>query len=347
MRNGGPLIDKRPWERESSRAEASKKQPKIPSVSAWDLLQENQRRAASFPLLMQPPPQQEEHYATTGTGTGTARQPPAYDPVEHLAWMRLPPGLHEIAGEGGAGKSQIAMSLSVDVAAVLEHTHPSPVCYVSMRSTAKFVERLHQMAHARGAKPTVLQRILIREVSNMESLLELLSGLLQANFVTTSDSKGSSSSTTSSVGAVPPRLVVLDSVADLIRGEAAPAPGEGWTTYASLRRVARLVRTFSERHGVAVLCVNQVTANVGTGTVKPALGLTWAQEMDRSYMVAKDSSSSHAASASASSATAESEPTDAPGVANQLRTIELCRSSQFGPHRATFTVQARGVSMLA
>jgi RecA/RadA recombinase len=339
MRNydGPSSINKRPWERrESSRApQATKKQPKVPSVSAWDLLQENQRRAPSFPPLMQPPQQQQ--YAT-GTGHQPLSSP--HDHSERIAWMRLPPGLHEVAGEGGAGKSQIAMSLSVDVAASLERTHPSPVYYVSMRSTAKFVERLHQMVHARGADPMVLQRILIREVSNMESLLDLLAGLLQANFATFLDNNKGGSSTSTVVGAPPPpRLVVLDSVADLIRGEAAAAPGEGWCTYATLRRVARLARTFSERHGVAVLCVNQVTANVGTGTLKPALGLTWAQEMDRSYMVSRSSSLLLSASHPA-------EPKDALGPTNQLRTIELRRSSQFGPHKAQFTVQARGVSMM-
>jgi RecA/RadA recombinase len=142
---------------------------------------------------------------------------------------------------------------------------------------------------------------------------------------------------------VPPRLVVLDSVADLIRGEEAPAPGKGWSTYAALRRVARLLRTFSERHRVAVLCVNQVTANVGTGTLKPALGLTWAQEMDRSYMVSKRAAAAVPAAASASSKGTE----NAPGLAtNQLRTMELSRSSQFGPHQAQFTVQAWGISMM-
>jgi RecA/RadA recombinase len=341
--NGGSLISKGPATSSSSgQASKKRKEPIIKSVSAWEMLHENQRRASSFPLLMQP------HAIDATAGRNGA---------EEFGWMRLPPGLHEIAGEGGAGKSQVAMSLSVDVASDAlgpgsspcpRPCHPSsPVYYVSMRSTAKFVERLHQMVHARGASPAVLQRILIREVSNVESLLELLTGLLQANYSTldhidnnsNSQHKKGRGSSSSSVGAVPPRLVVLDSVADLIRGEEAPAPGKGWSTYAALRRVARLLRTFSERHRVAVLCVNQVTANVGTGTLKPALGLTWAQEMDRSYMVSKRA----AVPASASSEGTE----NAPGLAtNQLRTIELSRSSQFGPHQAQFTVQAWGISMM-
>lgn len=339
--------------RNSRVVQAPKKEPKIKSVSAWELLQENRRRAASLPMLMRPPQRRPEgSSASSSSSSGHLLVHPPQDRAEHLAWMRLPPGLHEVAGEAGSGKSQIAMSLSVDVATALFGRHPSPVYYVSTRSIAKFVERLHQMVHARGACPSVLQRILIREVSNVENLLELLDGLLQANFVVVDENSSNNNCQrkrkdhhASSVSPPPPpRLVVLDSVADLIRGEAAPAPGEGWTTYATLRRVARLLRAFAERHDVAVLCVNQVTTNVGTGTLKPALGLTWAQEMDRSYMVSRTVPSGHPDPATASALTT-SEGADATGTANQLRSMELRRSSQFGPHKTQFTVQACGVSM--
>jgi hypothetical protein len=170
---------------------------------------------------------------------------------------------------------------------------------------------------------------MIREVLNAESLLELLQELLDPTTAT----KLQSEERTAALG--PPRLVVLDSVADLFRGEQTAAPGEGWSTYAALRRIARLLRSYSGRHGSAVLCVNQVSASLATGAVKPALGLTWAQEMDRSYMV------SRAARPCSPSASGPDQTAQEPAA--NLRTIELRHSSEYPAHRAHFTIQAGGV----
>jgi RecA/RadA recombinase len=210
------------------------------------------------------------------------------------------------------------------------------VYYLSMRSSSKFVDRLSQMVQARGCDPSVLRKIMIREVSNMESLIELLQDLLHPTTRTggtihPSAQDGPGPSVPKEHG---PRLLVLDSVADLFRGDS-PAPrGEGWSAYATLRRAARMLRAYSDRHGVAVVCVNQVSTNVATGELKPALGLTWAQEMDRSYMVSR-STAPPAAAAHANSAADRS--------TTNLRTIELRQSSEFGVHRAHFTIQAAGV----
>lgn len=169
---------------------------------------------------------------------------------------------------------------------------------------------------------------MIREVLNVDSLLELLQELLDP----TRMPKHLKREETAAQG--PPRLFVLDSVADLFRGEQAAAPGEGWSTYATLRRIARLLRSYSERHGVVVLCVNQVSTNVATGALKPALGLTWAQEMDRSYMVSR-------ATYPLASSTGPKQNVEA--SAANLRAIELRHSSEYPAHRAHFTIQAGGV----
>jgi hypothetical protein len=84
-----------------------------------------------------------------------------------------------------------------------------------------------------------------------------------------------------------------------------------------------------------VLCVNQVSASLATGALKPALGLTWAQEMDRSYMVSR-------AARPCSPSSSTSGPAHEPAANLTVRTIELRHSSEYPAHRAHFTIQAGG-----
>ena len=197
-------------------------------------------------------------------------------------WLTLQStGIHELAGEAGTGKTQIALSLCL-TAATQANTDSSSSCramYISLKhgNLPKVLQRLQQMADAnnkenRDNSQRFLQCILTRAVSNQEDLFQLLTDelptLIQQNKNTM-------------------RILVLDSIADLFRGIQDDDDNNDQTLNArrsaSLFRLTARLRQLSDQYQFPILVLNQVTK---TCTL-PALGLSWAHCVNTTYLLTR------------------------------------------------------------
>ena len=191
----------------------------------------------------------------------------------------LRPGeLAEVVGGAGAGKTQLCLQWGAETAARGHH-----VIYINTEGAFP-VQRLDQMLEARN-KMEAMDRIMVKHVKNLHQLMVVLDTELEAEL---RNNDGV-------------RLVIVDSVASVIRYDGELGPGLGraqmiHTLGHALLRVARV-------HGVAVVAVNQVTdlvtepgAGAGAGPVRPhawgrgqvaSLGGGWAQQPHLSLWVAR------------------------------------------------------------
>ena len=189
----------------------------------------------------------------------------------------LRPGeLVEVVGGAGAGKTQLCLQWGAETAARGHH-----VIYINTEGAFP-LQRLDQMMEARH-KMEAMDRIMVKHVKNLHQLMVVLDIELEAEL---RNNDGV-------------RLVIVDSVASVIRYDGELGPGLGrahmiHTLGHALLRVARV-------HGVAVVAVNQVTDLVtepgaGPGPVRPhawgrgqvaSLGGVWAQQPHLSLWVAR------------------------------------------------------------
>ena len=189
----------------------------------------------------------------------------------------LRPGeLAEVVGGAGAGKTQLCLQWGAETAARGHH-----VIYINTEGAFP-LQRLDQMMEARH-KMEAMDRIMVKHVKNLHQLMVVLDIELEAEL---RNNDGV-------------RLVIVDSVASVIRYDGELGPGLGrahmiHTLGHALLRVARV-------HGVAVVAVNQVTDLVtepgaGPGTGRPhawgrgqvaSLGGVWAQQPHLSLWVAR------------------------------------------------------------
>ena len=331
------------------------------SETAWELLQQRRRLLHTYPFLLgvPPPPALSSHASSSSSSSAAA--PSRND------WLRLPPGLHELAGTAGAGKTQLALSLSADLVLLqLEQQqeqqdsstrtiascdtrnsntsiNPQPiVLYVSSTKsgTNMAAGRLAQILQRRGKTQSettdLLRRVGVRDVPNLDALIDLVETLIGNTTCTGAAATCSATATVPPPTPTPlpsaPRLLVLDSVADLIRGEEVA----GWATAARLRQLAGRLRQYGIQCHTVVLSLNHVVSTMGRPTISapsqqppaplllhPALGLSWAQGMDRSYFVARSSVGTCC-----------------------FRTLELRRASDYGTCVAHFDVRDSGVHRL-
>jgi RecA/RadA recombinase len=257
-------------------------------------------------------------------------------------WMALENGIHELAGEAGTGKTQVALSLCMQAAitavtataaitAVTPAPAPNPVTnkkgcraiYISLgkASMPKVLQRLSQMSEAwtkqnavdvdQQHSPSnattststpvtpvqVLSRIMTRAVVNQDDLFDLLRHEMAALLEQETDCQ----------------VIVLDSVADLFRGlnHEVKASGGGTSKKqddknlaadrsATLFSLAAILKQFSDKYHIPIVVLNQVTARISnqpsasssssfssSSAVLPALGLSWANCVNTSYILTR------------------------------------------------------------
>ena len=203
-------------------------------------------------------------------------------------------GITEIFGTAGSGKTQMGLSLCVST---VVHDTTTTALYVSLGSTqpGRIASRLQQMACHRNhagttttttttnhnnnadSSSTLLQRILTKCVRNEDDFLQFVLQELPTMLLLSCPTI---------------RVVVLDSIANLFRGNDENDDGSLWLAHANQRsstlfRIAAQLKFLSERYNIPILVINQVSHNLQTNTIVPALGLSWASCVNASYQIAK------------------------------------------------------------
>lgn len=202
-------------------------------------------------------------------------------------------GLNALAGEAGAGKTQLCLTLVKD-AVLLD----KQAVYVSLGkdTTVRSSQRLHSMIkHCKlkqqppqtkdidaSIKQDYLTNIFVNWVRNPDDLMHLLYHGLPKLL----DEHDSIS------------LVVLDGMANLFRIN--EENNNGTKKYQWAERSAKFFQIASQAqrlsfyHKVPFLCTNQATSKLSSSALlgsqlEPALGLSWAQCINASYFVRKQS----------------------------------------------------------
>jgi RecA/RadA recombinase len=267
----------------------SRKQVPIVSKSAWELYQEQQQQSS-------------------------------HTPTPHLLHPTLP--LHvgsvtELVGPAGSGKTQLCITACCDC---LMQSPSSSVLYVMLaqdrsRATAWRLQGMLQTRQEEaGAGATqkenhktqhhhannhdlntmlqqYLRRFWMRSIRNADELLELLQTGLSQFLEQRRTAKQ------------PVRIIVLDGLAHLFR--VAENYMERSSTFFEM---SSLLKQLSSQYQVSILCTNQVTSRLpssddeqqqpqqqskthfsSTETLQPALGLSWAQCCNSSFMVKRNS----------------------------------------------------------
>uniref|UniRef100_A0A3P9KT88 Serpin peptidase inhibitor, clade A (alpha-1 antiproteinase, antitrypsin), member 10a n=1 Tax=Oryzias latipes TaxID=8090 RepID=A0A3P9KT88_ORYLA len=168
-------------------------------------------------------------------------------------------GITELSGQSGAGKTQLALQISLSVQYPVEHGGLGAALYICTEDSFP-IRRLQQMiseqAILRSEVPSSLisglrfsDHVYIEHAADLDSLQVCLSRrapvLLAAGLV---------------------RLIVVDSVAALFRSE---FQAEDWMERnKQLLTFSSMLHQLSQEFTIPVLCINQ-----------PALGLAWANQV--------------------------------------------------------------------
>jgi hypothetical protein len=304
----------------------------------------------SLPHLQQQHQQQQQQHWNENGSSSTLRQQQGGGGevlVLHLltdrcAWTRLDNGrIHELAGAAGTAKTQLALQACVDCA--VQGYHCSYVILKGGNSgmaLTRLAHRLNQMilmataptvsaggssssssAAATTAAATlrhdILSRIHLRGIRNADELVNDL----HTGSLTSSSSSSSSNNRRTTTTADTIRLLVIDSVADVFRGDATTD-----YTQRALRFVQWVLALRRDHADCPILMLNQVTLN----DTMPALGLTWAHCVNASFLVQKHDSSSWLSSGTP-----------------PRRVLSLQRSPVHGPHSIAFAVETGGCRVVA
>jgi len=181
----------------------------------------------------------------------------------------LRPGLIELAGEAGCGKTQIALTLTLQCLLQPEKGgRGEGVLYINTEGSFPF-KRLVQMGLKRSFDVTQCDHLHINSAPDFESVLK---SLQQIEIIVKSEKI---------------RLVVLDSL-----GHVARASEDYICRAKKFYTLSRLFNKLAHEHGIITLCINQVTDvfpddyrfvtsfrgaahKDGGDMVAPALGLSW------------------------------------------------------------------------
>lgn len=212
------------------------------------------------------------------------------DEQEDDEWLQLRTGVFELAGEAGAGKTQLALSLCQRTALSAGNNHDGnslssvgpTALYLSLGAgrLPKALQRLQQMAaccsRRPGEKPSWLLKILTKPLLQRDDWSDFL--------------READAFFTRHQGTL--RLVVVDSLADLVRDDFVGRLQLFDRTTWLLAAVQR-AKVLAERYQLAWLFINQQTTTVSATTgmfqSKPALGLAWAHAVQGSWICHKSS----------------------------------------------------------
>ena len=258
-----------------------------PSKSAWDLLQREQQQSRNLPWLIE------------------CKQHP-----HDNQFLRLHPGVYELAGPAGSGKTQIALHLCLRVAmtnimriaptvsSVIDDTVSTeekdvdPVSYRAVYFSSggiakrnKIMQRLLQMAGSENGK--YLARIATRCVYNEDDWLnDVLDVQLPQLLSQQSHNCRDGGSNENRI-----RVVVVDSLADLFRHvhfsttmtTRSSSRSSGSLVLvdraAKLCQVGQRLQQLAHRHQLTVLILNEISGI----DEQPALGLVWAHCCNASF----------------------------------------------------------------
>mmetsp|Transcript_10304 Transcript_10304/g.12502 ORF Transcript_10304/g.12502 Transcript_10304/m.12502 type:complete len:281 (+) Transcript_10304:34-876(+) len=186
-------------------------------------------------------------------------------------------GIHEVCGEAGCGKTQFCLQMCLEAC---QDDLGGKACYLTCGEGPFPVKRLEQMARENSKDPqitTLLQRVLIRECQNVDSLFDVIETQLHSLL------------TKQNV-----RLVIIDSVAGAFRtddkfSETSSSGRSHWARSRDLFLFAAELRRLSFAHHVPFIVVNQATSSgfdktmdhvlepfgIEESNIRPALGLSW------------------------------------------------------------------------
>jgi len=197
------------------------------------------------------------------------------------------PGITEICGESGSGKTQLAIHLCLTAQLEsIRHNDPAGALYISTEDAFP-TKRLYQMAQyfnkqhatASACPSNLTDRIYIEHCGDLEDLWSLLDVRLNAL-----------------LSKVKVKLIVIDSIAALFRTEYDLS--EMHERAIMLAKFGRLLHDISFKKNLCVVCINQVSdvfdekrtalnANDGCRSVAPALGLTWSYYVNTRLMIGR------------------------------------------------------------
>jgi len=202
---------------------------------------------------------------------------------KHLHGGLIYPGVTEICGESGSGKTQfsIHMCLSAQVEAGDNSVGALYICTEDAFPT----KRLYQMAdefnkkYFQGPKKHfshLTDRLYIEHCVDLEDLWSLLDVRIHGL-----------------VSKVNLKIIVIDSIAALFRAEY--DLNETQERAKVLAKFGRLLLDLSSKYKLCVLCINQVTdlmgqtetSKDGSRAVVPALGLAWSHHISTRIMLSR------------------------------------------------------------
>jgi len=181
----------------------------------------------------------------------------------------LVPGINEISGESGSGKTQIALQICLAIKLKRENDLQGDSLYISTEDAFP-TKRLHQLAMHVQRKfecnvPSLMDSIFIEHAADVEDLKALIDQRIPALL------KNSNV-----------RLIVIDSIAALFRVEY--TLNENIERSRALAELGQKLHKISHEYSTAIVCINQISdvisddgkgEVVGGKKVVPALGLAW------------------------------------------------------------------------
>ena len=176
----------------------------------------------------------------------------------------LPRSITELAGTSAAGKSQLCLQLSLAVQLQKEDGgYASKVVYISTEGSFP-IRRLKELAHFFAHRysylntETLMDNVLIHHTATVQELKVLLNHelpcLLHRNLHNF-------------------RLIVIDSLASLFRVEYSFEDSSSRTV--DLKSIASSLYLLIRKHNLTIVCTNQMTSDIRSGTTRPALGALW------------------------------------------------------------------------
>lgn len=251
-------------------------------------------------------------------------------------------GISEIAGTAGCGKTQVALSLCVTCACSPLKTPDSilgKAMFLSLGegTTQRMIaKRLFQMVKARKEDNTanlddqsvnsILERILTMTIRNQDQFEDFL--FQELPIILQNDPAIA--------------FVAVDSIASLFRAPDGKQSMGVAERSVLLFRVATHLKKLSEHHLVPFLIINQVTADFSSSncnSVIPALGLSWANCVNESYLLSRSESPQNSGLPNGSNKAA-----NLPSATKFQRRIRCLFSPSRCPVETSFTIDITGVN---